>query len=254
MPDFDAFARYYDADYGSFSDDVPFYREMARRASGRVLEVMCGTGRVLVPLVEAGIPVDGVDISPALLARANERLKATGADDRMELYEGDITRSTPPGSYAMAFVALNSFMHLTETAQQVSALERMRAALQPDGLLILDLFNPDPRELLRHTSQMVYDKMFQLADGTIVQKYVVQSVDFGRQLNDVIFIYDELDAQHQVRRSILPFQMRWLYQYEIEHLLARTGFTLDTIYGSYDLDAYESSSELMLVVARRTAD
>jgi len=54
-----------------------------------------------------------------------------------------------------------------------------------------------------------------------------------------------------VRRSALPFTMRWVYRYELEHLLARAGFALEAVYGSYDLDEYDSASDLLLAVARK---
>jgi hypothetical protein len=64
-------------------------------------------------------------------------------------------------------------------------------------------------------------------------------------------MYDEIDADGSVRRTTLPFSMRWIYRYEIEHLLARSGFVIEAVYGSYDLDEFGSASELMLTVAIR---
>jgi len=61
----------------------------------------------------------------------------------------------------------------------------------------------------------------------------------------------ELIAEGQVRRSVLPFTMRWLYRYELEHLLARAGFALEALYGSYELEDYSGASDRMLAVARK---
>lgn len=251
MSEFDAFARFYDADYGAFDADIPFYRELARRAGGRVLEVMCGTGRVLVPLAQAGLRVAGVDVSGALLAAARERLAAHGLLARAELLEADIRERAPAGPFDLAIVAINSFMHLAGVGDQLAALARVRAALRPGGLLALDLYNPDPRALAEHNGALVLDKRFSLADGTRVYKFVAQQSDLAEQLNHVTFFYDEIDADGRVRRSEMPFTMRWLYRYELEHLLARAGFALEAVYGSYDLDEYASDSPLMLTVARR---
>ncbi len=251
MSEFDAFVRFYDADYAAVSDDLPFYHELARRCGGPILEVMCGSGRLLEPLARAGYRLTGVDISARMIAAARERLVAAGLLDQVELLEGDVRDVAPPGPFGLAIVALNSFMHLTTTKAQIAALIHIREALRPGGLLALDLFNPDLRALAGHNGELVLDRTFTLADGTPVQKFVAQQTDTAAQLNYVTFIYDELDAAGHVRRSTLPFTMRWLYRYELEHLLARAGLELEAVYGSYELDEYTSEGTLMLAVARR---
>ncbi|MBC8162105.1 MAG: class I SAM-dependent methyltransferase [Roseiflexaceae bacterium] len=248
MSSFDAFARFYHADYGSFCDDLPFYRALLRRAAGPAIELMCGSGRLLTPLVREGFNVTGVDISPALLAQAKRNLDAAGIGVGMQLQLGDVRQPLSGDPYAAAFVAINSFMHLATVEDQLAALRHTHAALRPGGLLALDLFNPDPVDLLRHDNELVLDKMFALDDGTLVQKFVAQAVDMATQTSSVTFIYDEL-ADQLVRRTTLAFSMRWLYRYELEHLLARCGFVLEALYGSYNLDAYDQSSPLMLAVA-----
>ena len=251
MSYFDAFAEYYDADFGTIADDLRFYRELARRAGGRVLEVMCGSGRLLLPLAQAGLRLAGVDISGAMLALARERLQAAGILERVELLESDVRSHVPQGPFGLAIVAVNSFMHLATAADQLVALEHIHAALAPGGLLAIDLFNPDLRMLSEQNGALVLDKTFTLADGALVQKFVAQHTNVAEQTSYVTFIYDEIDPSGRIRRSALPFTMRWLYRYELEHLLARAGFALEAVYGSYELDQYETASELMLAVARK---
>ena len=251
MNQFDAFAEYYDADYGAIADDLPFYRELARRAGGRVLEVMCGSGRLLVPLAQAGLRLAGVDVSGAMLALARERLQAAGVLERVELLEADIRSRAPQGPFGLAIVAINSFMHLASVADQLAALGQIHAALEPGGLLAIDCFNPDPRLLSEQNGALILDKTFQLASGASVQKFVAQQADVARQTSYVTFIYDEIAQSGNVRRSALPFTMRWVYRYELEHLLARAGFALEAVYGSYDLDEYTGDSDLLLAVARK---
>ena len=251
MSQFDAFARYYDADYGAIVEDLPFYRELARRCGGRVLEVMCGSGRLLAPLAEAGLRVAGIDISGGMLTRARARLQAAGLLDRVELVEGDICACAPQGPFGLAIVAINSFMHLPGSAEQLAALGRIHDALRPGGTLALDLFNPDVRTLAEQNGVLALDKTLLLADGTRVHKFVAQHADMATQTNHVTFFYDELDTAGRVTRCALPFSMRWLYRFELEHLLERAGFMLEQVYGSYDLDTYHSASELMLAVARK---
>jgi SAM-dependent methyltransferase len=254
MSQFDAFARYYDADYGAIDEDLLFYRELAQRTDGPVLEVMCGSGRLLLPLARAGLRLTGVDVSSTMIGLARERLAAAGLSERVRLLQADIRQRAPHGPFGLAIVAINSFMHLANTDEQLAALEHIHAALRPGGLLAIDLFNPEPRTLSEQHGALVLDKSFTLADGTRVQKFVAQHVDMAAQTSHVTFIYDELDAEGQIRRSALPFTMRWLYRYELEHLLVRAGFALDGVYGSYDLDDYSTESELLLVVARKSDD
>lgn len=251
MNEFDGFARYYDADFGYFEDDVPFYRELARSSGGPILEAMCGTGRVLLPLAQAGYRVTGLDISPALLEVAREKIQEEGLSGQAELIEADICLDAPQGPYGMAFIALNSFMHLTNTRSQLAALQRIHGALRPDGILALDLFNPDLRAIANYNNNMVFDKTMTLDDGTQVYKFVTQDADPANQILSVQFFYDELGKDGIVRRNVRPFELRWLYRYELEHLLARAGFKLEAVYGNYDLDEYSAGSDLMLTVARK---
>jgi SAM-dependent methyltransferase len=251
MNEFDPFARYYDADYAEYNDDIAFYRELARRVDGPVLEVMCGSGRVLLPLARDGHRVAGLDVSPAMLALAAERLAAAGLSARATLIEADATNWQLDQSFDLAIVALNSFMHLPDAKAQLAALERIRAHLNPGGLLALDLFNPDPRMLIADEGALVFDKSFRLPDGQLVQKFVVQQRDWATQTQRVTFVYDRTDADGLVRRESLPFVMRWLYRYELEHLLARAGLRLDALYGSYELEPYASDSPQLLAVAVR---
>lgn len=248
MSEFDAFARFYDADYGSFLDDLPFYRALARRTGGPAIELMCGSGRLLAPLAKEGVAITGIDISPELLTTARRKLEALGLGKKVTLEIGDVRQPLPGGPYNLAFVAINSFMHLGSSDDQLAALASVAQALDTGGVLALDLFNPDPRELLRQNGELVLDKRFVMEDGTPVQKFVAQSVDMAEQISHVTFIYDEL-VDGFVRRTTLPFDMRWLYRFELEHLLARCGLELEALYGSYELDDYDQSSPLMLAVA-----
>jgi SAM-dependent methyltransferase len=249
---YESIARFYDADHAGFDADLAFYQELARRAGGPVLEAMCGSGRLLIPLARAGLRVNGLDDSPAMLARARQRLASERLDSRATLNQADIRHPIAGGPYALAIVALNSFMHLASTEDQMAALHSLREALRPGGLLALDLFNPNPRLLAEYDNELVFDKTFTLDDGTHVQKFVAQQIDAAAQLNHVTFIYDELGEDGLVRRHTTRLEMRWVYRYELEHLLARAGFVLEQLYGSYELDDYRSDSDVMLAVARRS--
>ena len=106
MSQFDAFARYYDADFGTFEDDIPFYRELARRCGGPILEPMCGSGRLLVSLARAGYRLTGVDVSARQVELARRNVPAG------EFSTGDILALDYPAGTFGAVTAFYTFDHL----------------------------------------------------------------------------------------------------------------------------------------------
>jgi SAM-dependent methyltransferase len=132
---------FHDAEEPRASDsEIAWYAARLPRNAGLALDVMAGSGRLLVPLLEAGFQVHGVDISEATLASCRKRLAASG--HTTELFRQDVAALNLPFRYAAAFVAGGSFQLLTDTAAALDALLRIRAHLIDPGLLLLDLFVP----------------------------------------------------------------------------------------------------------------
>ena len=105
MDVYEKLARFYDLEHADLTADLVFFLHLTRQAGGPVLEVGCGTGRLLLPLVEAGIDVTGVDSSPAMLSVARRKL-----GERVMLIEGDIRTVTLPGCYALIIISINTFI------------------------------------------------------------------------------------------------------------------------------------------------
>ena len=250
MVEWDRFARLYDDDYGDFTADLDLYLPLAERMDGPVLEAMCGTGRVLLPLARAGHSVTGVDISEAMIGLARAKLVDAKLLTRGRAEVGDVRKLALGEQYALAIVAMNSFMHLATGTDQLAALRSIRKHLQPGGMLILDLFNPDPHELVADQGLLVHAKSFRSSTDTDVQKWVLRRTDFANQTHYVEFMYDEIGPDRLVRRDVLPFTMRWLYQFELQGLLRQAGYEVEGLLGSYDLDEYTSDSERLIAIAR----
>lgn len=248
---YDHFARYYDADLQDYIDDLSLYHEMARRTGGPLIELMCGTGRLLIPLAEDGYHITGVDISPAMLAIARRRIADHELETQISVVEGDIrTVALPQNHFSLAFVALNSFMHLDDIEEQCEALENIYDMLAPGGILIIDLFSPNPEDIVNEDNRMVFDRSYAL-DGKQVYKFIANDSDFASQTSYVTYFYDEMDKSGAMTRRVMNFTMRWLHRYELEHLLQRTGFRMQGIYGSYELDSYTSQSARLIAIASR---
>lgn len=115
---------------------LAYYLERARQARGRILEPMCGSGRFLLPMSMAGIPIDGVDSSPAMLAACRSRARKLGAD--VSLYLQDLASLDIPHRYSMALIPAGSIGLITRGEELRAALARLRAHLQSKGTVLLE--------------------------------------------------------------------------------------------------------------------
>jgi SAM-dependent methyltransferase len=252
MDDFDTYARFYDLDYGDRDDDFVMIQEFAARCGSPILELGCGTGRVLLPLAHAGYQVTGVDVSPAMLAVARRKVAAEDLGSRITLVEQDMRKLDLGRRFNLALVAINSFMHLLTADDQLIALSHIRQHLEPGGLLLLDLFNPNLQRLLDSQGHIVLDKvMTDPQTGHRIARFSAQKVDLGRQIMDVTFIADRVDGEGDVKRTLFRFSIRYLFRRELELLLRQARFEVEAIYGSYDLDEFTGDSEKMIAIARR---
>ena len=249
----DRFAPFYDLEYGDYDADLDLFRHYATAAAprpgapARVLELACGTGRVLRALAAAGHDCTGVDASPAVLALARARTAGLGPvhllQARMEALPAGL------GPFDLALCALNSFAYLPDQAAQIAMLTGVQARLVPGGLLVLDLSPVEPTGPFPANGELVHQGTWPRPDGGQVQKFVSGHWDLAAQQQQVTWIYDETDAAGRLRRTAIPQTIRYTYRWEAQLLLERAGFHLTAVYGSYDLEPYSSNSPRLILVA-----
>jgi SAM-dependent methyltransferase len=187
-----------------------------------------------------------------MLARARAKLAAAGLLERVRLVEADARSMTLDERFRMAFVALNTFMHFTTLESQTRTLERIKGHLLPGGLLALDLFNPHPDLLDDADGRLIHDFTRPGPDdGAVTTRFHSQRVDPATQTLEVCFFYDEVGADGLLRRTVAPFDLHYFTRREVELLLERTGFAVEDVYGSYDLDPYWAGSPKLIVVGQR---
>ena len=150
------------------------------------------------------------------------------------------------------FIQVNSFMHLETQEDQRQALRCWHAFLRPGSPLILDLFNPDIVTLIEADGRLMVDNQWRdPQSGAVVIKQLVRKIDLANQIQETIFVYDEVFPDGQTRRLLVPFNLRFLWRSEAELLLELCGYELEMVYGSYDLETYTSDSPRMILIARR---
>jgi SAM-dependent methyltransferase len=248
---FDMLARYYDWEHADYDVDVPLYVDFARRTGGPILEIACGSGRLLAPLLELGHQVTGIDSSGPMLERARRALGAAGLLGRATLQQADARRFTLPGRFELAIYGLDSFGLLQTIDDQLAALRQIRDHLVPGGLLVLDVSNGNGRGA-EPTDELVlqYDGT-DPETGQPLSKWTARSTDHGEQVDHYTYFYDEVGADAVVRRSIVRLDLRYFGRFELELLLQQAGFVPETFYGSYDLAPFAAGSERLIAVAAR---
>ncbi len=234
-------ARNYDALYGVMRDpsgDAAFYRALAEESGGPVLELGCGTGRVLLPIAALGIPCVGVDASPAMLAA----LRAKNPPPNLELVEGRMeTFDLGARRFRLVTAPFRAFLHLLDVPSQLAALANIRRHLTPGGAFAFDIFDPKLAWIMAPGENERLDATFTI-DGVETSRFAKVRTDLATQIMDVTFRFEpaQTDGNTTVR-------LRWFYRYEMEHLLARAGFTDVTIYGGYDRRPWRPEGETVIV-------
>lgn len=250
---FDRFARFYDWDYRDYEDDLEAILQLADECRGPVLELGCGTGRVVVPLAAAGQRVTGVDISPALLAIAERKLADAGLSHSATLVCADLRSfELAEKQFALAICTSNTLMHLTTAGDQLAVLRNAYRHLRTNGVLVIDLFNPDIARLLEVNGLTeLADRWRDDAAGADVFKWSVRTVDLAEQIQETLFIYEEVFDDGQVRRHPCPFTLRYLWRNEAELMLEKAGFVVDDVWGDLDGGQYDATSDHLVLLARR---
>lgn len=237
--------------------DVAFFVAMARSAGGPVLEVGCGTGRVLIPVARSGIEIVGLDLSPHMLAVCRQSLAREPAEvqSRVQLVEGDMRDFELDRAFALVSIPFRPFQHLTTVEDQLACLRTIHRHLIPAGRLVLDLFNPSIPYLVDpgRSEEFGDEPAFAMPDGRrILRRARITGRDYFHQMQDTELIYYVTHPDGRHERLVHSFPMRYLFRFEAEHLLARCGFEVEALYADYDRSPYGSKypGELIFVARK----
>jgi SAM-dependent methyltransferase len=238
--------------------DVGFFVEVAKGAGSPVLEVGCGTGRVLIPTARAGVEIVGLDLSPHMLAVCRQRLEneSEAVQKRVRLVQADMRDFYLGQRFTLATIPFRPFQHLLTVEDQRSCLASIRRHLIDEGTLILDVFNPSLDSLVNRPigEEFGEEPEFSTPDGRrITRRHKTIAHDRFSQVNQFELVYEVTHPDGRQEHLVHAFPLRYLFRFEAEHLLARAGFRVEHLYADYDKSAYGSKypGEL-LFVARRT--
>jgi SAM-dependent methyltransferase len=237
---------FYD-DFYADVDDIDFYAGLARRAGGPVLEVMCGTGRILVPLARAGFAITGIDANERMLDSARKKLEKEPPEvqERVKLVRADARDFDLGKKFSLVILAFSSINHLLSPEDQDRAVACLKNHLSENGLLAVASFNPHPD---RFGSEEL-DKEVELGNGDLLIRYSTRTVNPLGTILRVSYRWDvERDAAI-VREMSSAFDLRLLKPNQLKALLEGAGFQLIERYGGYRGEPLDPKGDIVVFVA-----
>lgn len=239
--EYDRIARLYDPWSRSVVEDISFYVAEARKAAGRaglpagtpVVELGIGTGRIGVPVAEAGIDVIGVDSSEEMLAVCRARAEAAGVADRLDLRIGDLREPPVQERVGLVMCPFRAFLHLSDDRERLTALRAARALLVPGALLAFDVFAPSPEDV-----EETHGRWIEREPG--IWERATWDGD-ARRLT--------LDVRGGEAQTTL--ELAWISAAEWRSLLERAGFEIEALYGWFDRRPYEGGEDTIWMARRR---
>jgi SAM-dependent methyltransferase len=252
----EALARLYDLDLAEDPGDLDLFLALAARTGGPILELAVGTGRLAVPLAASGYDVTGVDLDPAMLARAGTAAGDAGATvaRRLRLVEGDArtVRLPDAGSFRLATIPLNSIFLMGTRRDQAEAVATLAAHLAPGGLAVVDAWLPDADDLSRYDGRVVLEWVREEpATGRTVTKTGSAIYDPTGNVVRLTTIFDAATPGGPAVRWVRVDRLRLVGADELVGFAEAAGLVVDALAGDYDLGPLELGAERVILVARR---
>ena len=234
---------------------LDFYLEFAREyGKDGVIDIACGTGAVLLYLVQHGILADGTDLSEAMCRVANEKAKREGFD--LHIFPANMTDFRSDRKYSCAIIARSGFMHLITPELQRAALLNIRDHLVEGGMLTFNTFDPYPALQAQQMKTKDTDASFRLEyvnkDRKREKIYNAISYDPHTQIMSGHWKFETLDENGNVTEErVRPLKMRQTYRQEMRYLLELTGYEIVNVYGGYCKEPGDRSAKNVIWCVRK---
>lgn len=217
--------------------DVPYYIKHLDKIGGRILEVMVGTGRLLIPLLEAGFNVEGIDASPDMLASCRKHCVEKGLEP--VLYEGDVENLEVPGKYSAIVVSFGSFMLLEKRSAAIAAMQAFARHLEPQGRIFIDLELPVEDSQMENIVRQCLP--IDCADGATILMQTSFRINWLEQLKVILIRYEKWKDGFLLATELQRLPLHWFGRDEFISCLQENGYTDITLCANYTNDLQPSS-------------
>jgi SAM-dependent methyltransferase len=251
-----ALARLYDLDLSVDPGDIDLYLALAARSQGEIVELCTGSGRIALPLAEAGYRVTGVDHDPAMLARARHQLAAAGEgiSGRVRLVEGDLftTRVEGAGTFGLAILPLNSILLLGGPREQRRAIAVMADLVAPGGIVVVDAWQPVADDLVAFDGRLSFEWLRQDPEtGLEVVKLSAAWYDGATRAVTLTTLFDEAAPGTTPVRWTRIDALRLISADELRTHAEDAGLVVEAMAGDYGLADLRPGDERAILIARK---
>lgn len=249
---YDQIAHLYDQIHSVLSEDVDFLIDHTADLQEPILELGCGSGRILLALAQTGKRITGIDNSPAMLSLARDKLRQQPGTilELVTLMEGDISSFNIPDKFGTAICSHNTLYHLPER-ERIACFNLIHQHLSPGGTICIDLDNPfkvaDP---IDDGLLLLERRLINPVSGKIILHFASSQVDPKAEECHLTWIYDESPTVGgPVSRIVVETTFYIVTRHKLELELEEAGFNLRAVYGDYKNRPYNEESPRLLVFA-----
>lgn len=245
------YAEFYDELLEGELDDLPFWESFLRDNPGRALEVGCGTGRILLPLLKQGLEVCGIDNSRMMVKQLVEKADADQIEVSVKVQ--GMEELNFEGHFQSIFIPGFSIQLLSDRSLMMAALKRFHEHLVEGGLLALSVFFPWEEMDEDEEGEWRLRKRVMRPDGTLLENFQSVEIDMTDQTFKVLNRYELFDGgANLLKKEQVDICMLWFYPHEFDLMFAEAGFELVDMYSDNEDGVIdESTAEVIYVVQKR---
>jgi len=241
---FDKVADIYDF-YVKVDFDIPFFLKETECFNGEILELMCGTGRVSIPLLDSGRQMTCIDYSKGMLA--SFKRKISNKNYPVRLLQMDVTNLSLNKRYGLILLPFHSFAEIISTDSQIKALKAISSHLDKNGIFILTLQNPKLRLRTTDGIPRVIGKFLIDKNRQLIISYVNELASSENLVSGFQF-YEIFDSSNiMIEKRFLEINFKLITDSELRNMLKTTGLEIVEMYGDYSYNNFDEETSNFMI-------
>jgi SAM-dependent methyltransferase len=258
---YDISAKHYDAAYAKLAAkqvlvDAPFYVDLACNSGGPVLEIGCGTGRILLKIARHGVEIEGVDNSRPMLAVLGKHLDAESPEvcSKVKLHQGDMRDFHLARKFPLVIIPFRPLQHMYTQEDQLAALKTAAAQLADGGRLALDVFYPKFELIPAGIGEEILELEWHLdldRTKTVRRYFRKESYDKIAQTFNATFVFRTYHDEKLVSEETEPLKMSYYTYPQMRALFVLAGLEIVAEFGSFRRTPLDNDATDMIFVLRK---